>query len=176
MRYLQRLDETGTLVARRLNMIRKTTILAAALLGLGALTGPVMADDFSQAVKVTFTAPVQIANQTIPAGTYWFQKLANGMSPVQGVMEVRTGDRTQVVATAAVIPVERHRPLGHPVISTAQDENGQAFAILGWYYPGNSIGHEVVYSSRQWRRIREESQSVGVVSHKLAKASTSSGN
>ena len=141
----------------------KHRIFAGIFLGLAMMAMTAFAagaNEFDQAIEVTFSTPVQISNNmTLPAGTYWFQSLDAGMSSTPGVVQVLNADRTRVIATASARNVERLRPAEHPFVGVASDQAGQPVAVMGWYYPGRSVGHEVVYSGRQLRQIREQTQS-----------------
>jgi hypothetical protein len=52
------------------------------------------ADEFDQATTVTFTQPVQIPGQLLPAGTYVF-RLANNDSS-HNVVQIFNSDRTHI--------------------------------------------------------------------------------
>jgi hypothetical protein len=155
----------------------KLSILTAAALGLAAVVmtaAPAYSNDFDQAVRVTFTSPVEIPNNgTLPPGTYWLEKVDRGMSTVQNVMEISNARHTRVVATAMLQPIERQKVTGHPFVGVASDPNGAPVALTGWYYPGNAIGYELVYSHQQRNQIREQTDSGVVVSQHNAHVVTS---
>jgi hypothetical protein len=59
------------------------------------------ADEFDQATTITFSEPIQIPGQVLPAGTYLF-KLADGDSN-QNIVQIFNADRTVLYATVQTI-------------------------------------------------------------------------
>jgi hypothetical protein len=101
-----------------------TTKLFAVSLGLlmfCALLIPVArADEWNQATKITFTAPVEIPGKVLPAGTYWF-KLLND-DPDRNVVQVwkfRSDAVTDYINHGAGLPSSINREDGHKIRGAA---------------------------------------------------------
>jgi hypothetical protein len=91
-----------------MNRIKPIMFLLA---GLGFLAGMVpraTADESDQKTVVTFSGPVEIPGQVLPAGTYIF-KLADSSSD-RNVVQVFNEDGTHLYGTFLAIPPQRQYP------------------------------------------------------------------
>lgn len=68
------------------------------------------ADAWDKKTVVTFSDSVEIPGQVLPAGTYVF-KLANSISD-RHIVQIWTGDETQLLATLMTVPDYRLDPPG----------------------------------------------------------------
>ena len=114
------------------------------------------ADMTDQATRITFSQPVQIPGQVLPAGTYWFL-LAN-ISEQQDVVQIYNSDRSKLYATLETVPTDREQPTGHTVVKLAQQESSKPDALVAWFYPGETTGHEFLYSKGQEKQLAQDSQ------------------
>src|ERR1700680_2902684 len=73
------------------------------------------ADALDQTTKLTFSEPIQIPGQTLPAGTYLF-RLANA-DPDLNIVQVFNSNGTVLYATLQTIATERREPTGHAAIT-----------------------------------------------------------
>ena len=101
------------------------------------------ADEVNEATTITFSAPVQIPGQILPAGTYVFQQADPDEN--QNLVRIFNADHTVVYATLQTASAERNEP-GDTTMVLAQPENGQPEMLVKWFYPGRSTGHEFLYS------------------------------
>src|SRR5271168_5360603 len=86
--------------------------------GLGLLGGMVQraaADDWDQKTTFTFSGPVEIPGQVLPAGTYVF-KLADSSSD-RNIVQVFNRDENHLYGTFLAIPDYRLRPADKPIIT-----------------------------------------------------------
>jgi len=115
------------------------------LVGLGvlALSPGARADEWNQKTVITFSGPVEIPGQVLPAGTYVF-KLANSNAS-RNIVQVFNQDENHVFSTFLAIPDYRMRPSDKTIVTFAERPAGQPEAIKGWFYPGRTSGHEFVY-------------------------------
>jgi Protein of unknown function (DUF2911) len=113
------------------------------------------ADLADQATTITFSEPIQIPGQVLPAGTYLF-KLAD-TNTGQNLVQIFSSDRTVVYATIETVPTERSEPTGRSTITVAQGESGQP-VLLKWFYPGSLTGHEFVYSKEREKELAQDRQ------------------
>jgi len=114
------------------------------------------ADMRDQATQITFSQPVQIPGQVLPAGTYWFL-LAN-ISEQQDVVQIYNSDRSKLYATLDTASIERQDATGHTVVKLAEQESSKPDALVAWFYPGETIGHEFLYSKGQEKQLAQDSQ------------------
>jgi hypothetical protein len=115
------------------------------LVGLGvlALLPGAKADEWNQKTVFTFSGPVEIPGQVLPAGTYVFN-LANSQSN-RNIVQVFNKDENRIFGTFLAIPDYRLRPSDKPIIKFAERTAGSPEAIKAWFYPGRNYGHEFVY-------------------------------
>jgi hypothetical protein len=115
------------------------------LVGLGvlALLPGAKADEWNQKTVFTFSGPVEIPGQVLPAGTYVF-KLANSHSN-RNIVQVFNQDENRIFGTFLAIPDYHLRPSDKPIIKFAERAAGSPEAIKAWFYPGRNYGHEFVY-------------------------------
>ncbi len=117
-------------------------ILLAGLATIVLLPG-VRADEWNQKTVFTFSGPVEIPGQVLPAGTYVF-KLANSHSN-RHIVQVFNKDENHVFGTFLAIPDHHLRPSDKPIIKFHERPGGSPDAIKAWFYPGRTYGHEFVY-------------------------------
>jgi hypothetical protein len=119
--------------------------VAALVLASGLMAGTVRADEFDQAIQVTFSGPVQIPGQVLPAGTYWFE-LIDERNP-QTVL-ILSHDRSRSYGIINTIARERSVANSNAFFTLAKRGAGEPEAVVAWFYPGNTIGHQFVYSKQ----------------------------
>ncbi len=109
------------------------------------------ADESNEATQVTFNQPVQIPGRILPAGTYWFVLPNDNTQHYQ--VRIYNSDRTVFYATVLTIGAERLQPTDKTAITFAVREPGQPEAIVYWFYPGSTIGHEFLYPAKTWKEL-----------------------
>jgi hypothetical protein len=107
---------------------------------------PAHANDENQMTKLTFSQSVQVPGRILPAGTYQFVLPTNDSN--RNIVEIFNADGTELYATIQTISAERGRKAYGTSVTLAQRPNGQPKALVTWFYPGNDIGHEFVYSKQ----------------------------
>jgi hypothetical protein len=107
----------------------------------------VRADESNQETKLTFSAPVEIPGRTLPAGTYWFV-LANSSSN-RNIVQIFSADRSMLYATLFTIPSKRLRVSDETTLTFAERPSRKPEAILTWFYPGQTTGHEFLYPKNE---------------------------
>jgi len=114
------------------------------------------ADESNQATKVTFNEPVQIPGRVLPAGTYWFILPQD----VNEHYEVRifNSDRTVLYATLFTISAERLKPTNNSAFTFAERGPAQPQAIVSWFYPGSTTGHEFLYPKQVSQELAKDKQ------------------
>jgi hypothetical protein len=104
------------------------------------------ADDQDQATQVTFNQPVEISGRVLPAGTYCFVVAKDVTQHDQ--VRIYNSDRTMYYGTVLTISAQRLQATDESVFTFASREPAQPQAVVYWFYPGNTIGREFLYSSQ----------------------------
>ena len=121
------------------------------------------ADEYNQLTKISFSEAVQVPGRILPAGTYQFV-LADS-SPNRDIVQIFNADRTQPVATIQTVPTERARETDGVSITLAQRPSGQPDALVSWFYPGTSTGHEFLYSKQEEQELTQDAKQSFVGDH-----------
>jgi Protein of unknown function (DUF2911) len=114
------------------------------------------ADQGNQETKVTFSQPVQIPGRVLPAGTYVFvlPDEANDHFHVR----IFNADRSMLIATLLTVGAERSKPTDNTVFGFAERGSAQPEAIVTWFYPGETSGHEFLYPKRLQQELASARQ------------------
>ncbi len=124
--------------------IIKSVLAVAALCILSAMSlSSVRADEFSKKTVMTFSQPVEIPGQILPAGTYTF-KLVNSLSD-RHIVQIFNADGSHIIATVLAINNYRLRPTGDTVVKFSERPGDAPDALKAWFYPGDNFGQEFVY-------------------------------
>jgi hypothetical protein len=125
-----------------MNMIVAKVMLLAGI-GVMVFSPGAKASEWNQKTVITFSSPVEILGQILPAGTYVF-KLAD--SPVnRHIVQVFNKDENHVFGTFLAIPDYHLRPAEQTIVKFHERAAGSPQAIKAWFYPGRNYGHEFVY-------------------------------
>jgi hypothetical protein len=134
------------------------TVLVTVLLALfGTLITPnVRADEQNKKTVMTFSQPVEIPGQILPAGTYTF-KLLDSLSD-RHIVQIWDADGTHLITTVLAINNVRLRPTGKTVVKFAERSGDNPEALKAWFYPGDNFGQEFVYPRQRATQLATESQ------------------
>ena len=114
------------------------------------------ADEFDQSTTITFSEPIQIPGQVLPAGTYLF-KLANSNSD-RNIVQVFNADRTVLYATLQAIVTERQDSTNDTAVTLAEPESGGPNVLVKWFYPGRETGNEFLYPKQKEEELAQDKQ------------------
>ncbi len=106
-----------------------------------------------QTTQLTFSQPVQIPGRVLPAGTYWFE-LSNTPSS-RNIVNIYNSDRSTVYATIITINAESLTAHEKTTITFAEREPMQPKTLVSWFYPGESTGHQFVYSPTEENELAQ---------------------
>lgn len=123
------------------------------------------ADQFNEGTKITFSAPVQIPGQVLPAGTYIFQEADPDND--QNLVRIFNADRSVLYGTLQTMPTTR-KDIADTSIVLAKPENRQPDILVKWFYPGRATGHEFAYSRQQEQEIAHAAQETLTGDHVLS--------
>jgi len=131
-------------------------IFVGLILAFAAFLPAAHADLWDQMTKLTFNEPVEIPHATLPAGSYWFV-LAND-SLNRDVVDIYSGNWSKLYATLQTIPTERAQSTSHTQLTFAEQPANKPEALLKWYYPGQRMGHEFIYSPRHEKEFARDAK------------------
>jgi len=114
----------------------------------------VHAEEADQYTKITFSKPIQIPGQVLPAGTYVFKLMSRDNLDL---VQIFNAGGTRLYATLETVSTESMEPSGDTIITLEEQPNGPA-ALVKWFYPGNTIGHEFVYPKQEKQQLAESHQ------------------
>ena len=128
------------------------TVLALTLVGFATQA---RGDERNQRTGFTFDKPVRLPNNTVlPAGTYWF--VVPDAVSAGNTVQVWNVDRTKDLGTFETTTNDRPDPnMVGKVQLRVGTEPGQPPMLMGWIYPGQTQGHEFVYSRQKENQISE---------------------
>jgi len=105
------------------------------------------ADDWDRETKMSFSAPVAIPGQVLPAGSYVFQ-LADNPSD-RTVVQIFDEDKAHLITTVMAIPAYRLEPTGDSTVTLREEPAGNPEAISRWFFAGDTQGVAFVYPDEQ---------------------------
>jgi Protein of unknown function (DUF2911) len=114
------------------------------------------ADEFDQATTITFSEPIQIPGQILPAGTYLF-KLPQGDSD-RNIVQIFNANRTVLYATLQTIATDRQEPTDDTAVTLAEPESGGPSVLVKWFYPGHETGNEFLYPKQKEKELAQDKQ------------------
>jgi LPXTG-motif cell wall-anchored protein len=126
----------------------KTIFAVFALTLLGATLAPgARADEWNKKTVMTFSQPVEIPGQILPAGTYTFVLLDSPAD--RHIVQIFNADGSQLITTVLAINNYRLRPTGDTVVKFAERSGDNPEALKAWFYPGDNFGQEFVYPKQR---------------------------
>ena len=117
-------------------------VLALTLLSATLVPGA-RADEWNKKTVLTFSQPVEIPGQILPAGTYTFVLLDSPSD--RHIVQIFNQDETVVYATVLAIPNYRLQATSKTVLTFRETPPGQPDVLRAWFYPGKNFGDEFVY-------------------------------
>jgi hypothetical protein len=125
-----------------MRIMRAVQLSLCAVLFCATLGPGVSADSWNKKTIVTFSDSVEIPGQVLPAGTYVF-KLADSTN--RHIVQIWTGDESQILATIMAIPNYRPDPPDQTIFEFDERPGNSPMALHSWFYPGDNTGQQFVY-------------------------------
>ena len=126
----------------------KTIFAVFALTLLGATLAPgARADEWNKKTVMTFSQPVEVPGQILPAGTYTFVLLDSPSD--RHIVQIFDADGSHLITTVLAINNYRLKPTGDTVVKFAERSGDNPEALKGWFYPGDNFGQEFVYPKQR---------------------------
>src|SRR5882724_9600983 len=82
-----------------------------------------------QATQITFSQPIQVPGQVLPAGTYLF-KLLN--SDNLDIVQIFSSDGTHLYATLETVPTEGRQSVDDTTVTLVEQGTGKPDVLLKW--------------------------------------------
>ena len=114
------------------------------------------ADESNLATTLTFSQPIQIPGQVLPAGSYLFKLVDTGSD--EHVVQIFSADSNVLRATLLTASAERRNATSDTVVTLAEQEGGRPDALVKWFYPGREIGNEFLYPKRVEKELSQDKQ------------------
>ena len=131
------------------------------------------ADESDQATTITFSQPIRIPGQVLPAGSYLFKLVNTGSG--QNIVQIFNADKTVLYATLETIATERPKPTDHTVVTLAEPVAGQPDVLMNWFYPGRETGSEFLYPKQKEKELSQDKQQTAVANHPTVSNSDATG-
>jgi len=110
----------------------------------------------------------------LPAGTYWFVLDDNLGS--RNIVEIFNSDRSELYARVFTNNVETLAAANETMITFAERERMEPVTILSWFYPGQSFGHQFVYSRGEEQKLAQAKQRTEMVKVQSKRGTTMAGD
>jgi Protein of unknown function (DUF2911) len=136
--------------------IAKSLVIILFVLAVVIVMPVAHADQNNQETTVTFSQPVQIPGRVLPAGTYVFVLPYEGNDHFQ--VRVFNADHSKLIATLFTVDTERSKPADNTVFGFAERGSAQPEAIVTWFYPGETTGHEFLYPKQEEKELASAKQ------------------
>src|SRR5713101_5522362 len=131
------------------------------------------ADDSNLATTITFGQSIHIPGQVLPAGTYLFTLASPDVN--QNLVQIFNSDGTHLYASLETAEAERPEPTGDTTVTLAQQGSGKPDVLLKWFYPGNDIGNEFLYSTQMEKELAHDTKQTVVANRQKVSNSDSTG-
>jgi len=126
-------------------MIKKALWIAMMIAVCGAVPAAArQMDELNKKTVFTFNKAIEIPGQVLPAGTYTF-RLVDSLSD-RHIVQVFNADGSKLLGTVMTISNARLVATDKTVVRFSETPVGTPEALRAWFYPGNTIGQEFVYS------------------------------
>ena len=136
--------------------VGKSFVIVALLLGFLAVLPAARADETNQETKVTFNQAVQVSGHILPAGTYLFL-LPEDINQHQ-VVRIFSPDRRKLYATVLTAYAQRSQPTDNTAFTVGQRGSALPEAIVTWFYPGRTVGHQFLYPKQLQKELGKDQQ------------------
>ena len=128
-----------------MNTFSKATLIVLSAFGIGIFTPTpdAQAQMTQEKIRVTFSSPVEVPGEVLPAGTYVFEAVENGR-----LTRILNADEDHVYATLMTVPDETNEPADQPVVKLGENSEGSPMKVRAWFYPGETVGSEFLYTNK----------------------------
>jgi len=132
-------------------------LVACSFVTLGAAAVAANQGSLNNRTVMTFSQPVEVPGKVLPAGSYTFE--LHDSPSNRHLIEIFDQEGTKLITTVFAVPNYRAKQSEDTIVKFAEVPAGQPQAIRVWYYPGETVGHELVYSKTRARELAALSNS-----------------
>jgi hypothetical protein len=143
-----------------MNTKKGLSIIFGVIMTCTAFLPVARADESNQQTKLVFDQAVEIPGQVLPAGSYWFVLLDDHSD--RNTVQVFSADWKTLYATLMTASSERPKAADRTTLKFATRESTKGEALVSWFYPGETIGHEFLYSRREEKELSQDQQQIVV--------------
>jgi hypothetical protein len=131
------------------------------------------ADEVDHATVITFTQPIQIPGQVLPAGRYVFKLIDTDLT--QHAVQILSSDQAVLYGTFLTSGAVLQEPADNTELTFAEPGAGGPPVLLKWFYLGSDIGNEFVYSKQTEKQLAQDRQETIVANQAPVSNSESTG-
>ena len=142
-----------------MNIRKLWSVVFSVVFACVILLSPARASEQDQQTKVIFDQSVELPGQVLPAGSYWFVRDTIEVS----VVRIYSLDWKTLYATELTVSAEVLKPADEARFTFAERESSKPEALLKWFYPGETIGHEFLYHKQEEKELAKDKQQTVVV-------------
>lgn len=135
----------------RLRMVG--SVIAGLLLTATAIVPVAHAGQADQETIFDFQQTIRIPGHVLPPGKYIFELIDAGNTSDLNLIEIFDATGTKLIAIIQTVSAERLEAFGKTVLTFDFRKNGRPPILLAWYYPGDLIGHEFIYSKKVEKQV-----------------------
>jgi hypothetical protein len=132
------------------------SITLGVFISCAMMIAPAKADVWNQKTKVTFSQPVEVPGRTLPAGTYWL--VLENSETNRNIVQIFSQDWSTLYGTTFTVPIDRPSPPDDTLLTLAERESNGTPALVKWFYPGETIGHQFEYSKSEESELTQDKQ------------------
>src|SRR5262245_26701445 len=115
---------------------RKFAVATAISAALAMFSPGARAQLLEQKITVSFSAPVEVPGEILPAGTYVFEALQDGK-----LTRIYSADETRIYATLLTVPDEKLQPVEKATVTLEPGlTDGSPERVDSWFFPGEATG------------------------------------
>jgi hypothetical protein len=148
-----------------MNTKKLFSAIVGSLLAFAAFMPIASASEENQETLVTFDRSVEIPGAVLPAGSYRFVLLDN-MSD-RNVVQIFSSDWTKLFATEITVSSESATSADSTTFEFAERESSRP-ALVKWFYPGDTTGHEFLYGKGEEKEIAHDRQQIVTASPRVS--------
>jgi hypothetical protein len=128
------------------------------------------ADAWNKKTYVTISRSIEVPGAILEPGKYVF-KLVDSASN-RHIVQIMNADENRVLATNLTIAKQRETPADKTILTFYEMPGGGPEPVRAWFYPGDTIGQEFLYSRSRAKQIAQASRAdVPVVAQTMTGAS-----
>jgi len=124
---------------------RISVAIAVALLVSASSAGA--QNNSNHRTKMTFSQAVEVPGKVLPAGTYTFELDDSDMN--RHIIQIYDEKGTRHIHTVLAVPDYRLKRTSETVVHFAEVAPGQPQAVRAWFFPGMTVGDELIYSKKR---------------------------